>query len=364
MNKKSSGYILVLTLLVISVLTILVTQIFYQSSSNLSLMNTLVNKEKAKILALSGIQLSIDRLSVRLEKENSESKKLEIPGTTRQGLGQAQKKPETISSASKLNKELLTRILPVINKWQTVELKESEDGISGKLNICICCENGKLNINKIYDFKKHQFVNSGQIKNDYLKLMQDFFKKMEVFADQKDVMQAFQGYLADRQFPLNETTELLNIKFGYFKENVFYRPSISGEKKQIFLTDLFTVWTQDNKLEPWLLSNSVQVLLGLDANQDNIEKRNQVVPDWISKFKSSFDWSKDWNDILKPVYQREFTSLPHDLVGFLNSTFTAKIFSVISYGTVAGVTQKVYGILQLTTKNDAVEVSLKKLYWL
>jgi hypothetical protein len=355
MKTKESGYILVLTLLVISVLTILTTQVFYQSSANLTLMDTLIKREQAKILALSGIQLAIDRLSVHIEKDEKKVQE-SLSGDKKQSI---------TSSVDNLYKELLNRVLPALNKWQTIELKETEDELDAKLNICICCENGKLNINKIYDFKKHQFINHGQLKNDYQKLMQELFKKMEVITEQKDVMQAFQKYLSDRTFPLNDTTEVLEIKdFGYLGDNVFYLLDQKDKKEKIYLTDLFTIWTDDKMLEPWLLSNSVQVLLGLNSNLDDIQKRDQVVSDWVSRFKKNSDWSKDWDSILKPVYKRDFLALPKDIVGFFATEFTAKVFSVISYGTVAGVTQKVYGILQLITKEDSIEVSLKKLYWI
>lgn len=354
---NQEGYILVLTLLVISVITILVTQVFYQSSANLSLMDTLVKKEKAKVLAISGIQLAIDKLSVQVKKE--EEKKDQIAVNNKEQKAPAQ------SGDDKLTKELLKSILPVINKWQIIEFKEDSEGISGKLNICICCENGKFNINKIYDFQKHQFLNQGQMKNDYLKVMQDLFKKMESYLDKKDAMQAFTKYLSERKFPLNETTELLNIgSFNYFKDNVFLSNVENEKNKKIYLTDIFTIWTDSNKLEPWLLSDSVQSLLALNGNKDDIAKREQVAPNWISKFKKNNDWSKDWNEILKLVYNKDFASLSKTIVDIFNTTFTAKVFSVISYGTVSGVTQKVFAILHLTTKENGTQVSLKKLYWI
>src|SRR3990167_1908543 len=353
---SKDGYILVLTLLVTSVLTIIVTQIFFQSNTTNTLTDTLIKREKAKVLAISGIQLAIDRLSI--EKKKEEERKQEP------SYDKSEKKaaPERGGGANELNKELITRILPTLNRWQNIEFKDDKDGFDGKLKICICCENGKLNINNIYDFKKHQFMGQGQVKGDYFKLMQMIFKKTESLLN-KDLTQSLQKYLADRKFPLNDVTELLNEPAfkNSFGNNIFFDPDNSNK---VYLTDIFTIWTDDNKLEPWLLSNSLQIIFGLTGNKADVTNKEQLVGDWASKFKARSEWSKDWNESLKAVYNKDYSGLPNTFTEILNTTFTAKLFSVISYGTISGVTQKVYGILQLSIKDNNIEVTLKKLYWI
>src|SRR3990167_8681067 len=109
-RHKSAGYILVLTLLVTSVLTIIVTQIFFQSNTTNTLTDTLIKKEKAKILAISGIQLAIDRLSIQQEKKKEEEKKSE-PNSDKSEKKVA---PQRGGGAHELNKKLITDILPTL----------------------------------------------------------------------------------------------------------------------------------------------------------------------------------------------------------------------------------------------------------
>src|SRR5262245_34621653 len=57
-KKESEGFILVLVLLICSVLIILGTQLYYKSTSNAIFSSTLLKREKAKVLALSGLELA------------------------------------------------------------------------------------------------------------------------------------------------------------------------------------------------------------------------------------------------------------------------------------------------------------------
>ena len=67
---------------------------------------------------------------------------------------QAGKQPEQSSEG----KQLLKAILPVINRPQSFALKQAVDGINGTITIVLGSEEGKININKLYDFDKHKFL--------------------------------------------------------------------------------------------------------------------------------------------------------------------------------------------------------------
>src|SRR5579859_3407887 len=149
-QHNKPGYILVLTLMILAIAIVITTQLFNQGTVHSVYANTVVEREKAKQLALGGIQVA---MSVLTPKESSEQKTDET--------AQAEPKDEKRSQLKKL--------LPALNRWLTFDLKEDIDGIDGQLKICISCEQGKLNLNTIYDFKKKKFVGQDQLKGDMKK---------------------------------------------------------------------------------------------------------------------------------------------------------------------------------------------------
>ncbi len=352
MNTKSNGYILILTLMILSILIIVVTNIFYTGTAHNVFSKTIIDREKAKMLALSGVQLAISKLTLPEEKKSQEEQSQE-----------AQKK-NVEDKKTKNNIRFLSRILPILNSWIVINLKSDNEEIDGQVKICICCEDGKININKIFDYSKKRFINDGILK-DFIKILDEINKKIRSITSQ-DLLKPLEQFLIKRKFPLNDVTELLLIpQFSYFKNYVFYEPPIKGErleKRPIYLTDIFTTWTDNIQLQPWLLSDSVAAILGLKRiYPDEIEKRKNKIEQWIKNFKSNSDWVKDWDKIMKPLYEKELLSMPKGIEILFNSEFDPNIFSVVSYGTVGEITQKVFAILR-KNKSDEATFEVIKLY--
>ena len=65
MHTKKSGYILLLTLMILSISTIVVTQIFYQGRLFNSFIPLIIEKEKARQVALAGVSIAISQLSLQ-----------------------------------------------------------------------------------------------------------------------------------------------------------------------------------------------------------------------------------------------------------------------------------------------------------
>ncbi len=338
-NQPQQGYILLLTLLIISLLVVIVTQLYYRGSGHAAFADIMTQREKAKILAVSGIQLAISRLTVG-EKE-------------------------------KTDKRLLERILPALNRFQIIDLKEDAEGIDGRVALCICCEDGKVNINKMYDFEKHQWIGQGQAKGDMKKVMFELLQRItQLTKSEKDLLPALEKFLRERKFPLNDVTELLTIpEFSYFNMHQFYIPPAEKEtttkKSAVYLTDVFTTVTEHAQIEPWLLSDSLCLIGGLrSAQPGDISQREQSISAWLKNFKANASWPQDWDMQLKPIYDKDFRSLPAQIASLFTSTFTAKMFSVISYGTVGQVTQHLFGILEMRPEERGAMLTLKKLYWI
>lgn len=341
-QNQKNGYILVLTLMIISILVIVVTRMFYAGSSQTIISRTMVDRLKAKQLALSGVQLAISRLYVTPSEPQEKEKK---------------------------SKEVifLERVLPVLNRWETINLKEDIDGIDAQIKTYLACENGKININKVYNYQTRKFKDEGQVKGDIKILLTEMLNKgLEKFTQNKDLVRGLQEYLKKRKYILNDVTELLEIKeFEYFKEHVFCEP-VEDKTKPVYLTDIFTIWTDSDKLQPWLLSDSILASLGLKrANSKDIDQREQVVPQWLKKFKPQIQFPADWNSTFTPIFGKDFSALPKGIGDFFDTTFDASAFSIISYATVNDVTQKLFAIVQKRILSDnEIAFELIKLYWI
>jgi len=350
---QKHGYILILTLMMIATATVIGTYIFIRGSSYVPYMRTMIEQEKAQALALGGVQVAVSQLSYTQNKQASSAQQ----PANQQNKQQDQKK------------ELLMTILPIINRWQIFPLKEKVDGVSGDINVCLMCEDGKINLNDIYDFQKHVFKGANQQKGDWQKIMKDIMSRVGQLVGGADLFSALEKFLKKQQYQLNDVTQLLNIKeFAVFKDKVFYQPSPEQAQGKIalYLTDLFTVHSSGAKLEPWLLSDSLLGVLKLkQAAPGQIASRKKSVKKWLTNFKPTVQWNKDWNKVLKPIYGKD---LPKTIESVLSSTFEPQWFSVLSYGKVGRVTARCMAIMQLVKRasngKTGYDVSIRKLYWL
>ncbi len=359
------GYIMIFTLLAVGAAMVVVTYIGHRSSYYLPYSKMVLEREKAKTLALSGIQVAIAQLSQTPEKKDSFSAKASTDTATDKSAssGNAQ-----VSKKSSPEKEFLTRILPTLNRWQDFDLKEEIDGVDGKISMCLMCEDGKINLNRIIDFKKNVF--QGSDKSGWKVVMQEICKAIERIVKGGDLFPAFEKIVKEAKFPFNDATELITRKeFNHFKDILFYQPPTTKKQDTIYLTDIFTIWSSSDKLEPWLFSDSINGLLGLPRVEvDDIKKRKEQIEGWMKNFKEKSNWQQDWQTILMPMYGKELRTLPKNIDSMLSTTFDPKYFSVRVHAKVGDVTQMMYAILERnkSSQKDNIEydVIIKKLYWL
>jgi hypothetical protein len=369
-NSKQPGYILLLTIMILSITTIVVTQIFFQARLYNSFIPLALEKEKARQLALSGVAIAIAQLS--LHDTHFEKQKDQKPGNPEEKKNAA---AESVEHA----KHLLRTILSVQGRWQTFVLTHDVDGIDAQISVCITCEEGKLNSNSLYDFEKHEFKKIAQASPD--QLFKQLGEASKPFASNKNMFEPIQEFLKKQSTPLVDVTQLLQGKaVEDFKEHLFYTPSkppvlAEQEKKEekeaekkpkIFLADLFTISTDSYRINPWVLSSSLQLLLKIKpremATEKEFEKEIEELVEKVSIDKVS--WQKDWNTYLKPLYKVDFESLPAELIPFLSTKFEPRQFSVLCYGKVGRITQKLLVILERTATGEGESFLMKKIYWL
>lgn len=357
---------MIFTLLAVGAAMVVATYIGHRGSYYLPFSKMILEREKAKMLALSGVQVAIAQLAQVPEKKNQSSSASSSPEASVSAKATSDKTTDT--QKNNPERDFLLRILPTLNRWQDFELKEDIDGLNGKISICLMCEEGKINLNRIIDFKKNAF--KGTDKSGWKIVMQEICKAIDRVAKTGDLFAAFEKIVKEAQFPFNDATELITRKeFNHFKDTLFYQPPTAKKQDTIYLTDIFTVWSSSDKLEPWLFSDSMNGLLGLPRVEvDDIKKRKEQTENWVKNFKEKSNWQQDWQTILMPMYGKELRTLPKNIDSMLSTTFAPKYFSVLVHGKVGDVTQIVYAILERnkSAQGDNIEydVVIKKLYWL
>ncbi len=349
MTKNSSGYILVLALMLTSISVVLVTSVFYSSITHYGYARRFVVRQQAAVLASSGVEIAIARLNAVYKKKEQQPKQQKAEAADQKTeKGEAGQAPEPQNQ----RKARIGKLLGLLNRWQTFTLTQEREGIDGTLKVYIAAEQGKLNINKLFNFDQRAFIKQGKFEASAL--FKWIFGAMTRFTNNKDIFSAFASWLKNRKQPLDDVTELLQDKtLSVLNSITFAAPD---EQKQVYLTDLFTLETDKLTIDPLFFSNSMATLLKF--------KRQPLknMAEFIKKLPDQIDWQKEWDKILVPIYGKEYKAVPDQLKPLLSSQFEPTIFSVVSYATVGEVTQKMYAILQKdrTTNN----YTIKKLYWI
>lgn len=347
---NQQGFIMILSLTLIFLCMFLVLFLVNREASFVPYAYIGMERKQAYLLAQSGIECALSRIVAPQVNKKSESK---------EGEGKKPTQDDKI-------KDMLTAILPTLNRWQEITLKESSDGVDGKISFCIMSEHGKFNLNALYDFKNKKFVAPAQ-GVDMKKAMADLFAAIGKAQGGKELQDLFEARLKERDIRLDDATELISRKFSLFKDAVFYEPpSADGVKERpLYLMDLFTVWTNGSQINPWLMSDSVAGVFGLKrAEASDGEERKKGVAEWLKPFKLNAQWQSDWNKLMKPIYGKEFNTIPKSLQPFLSSTFEATVFSILSYATVGRVTEKLFAIVEIkpSTGKKPAEIITKKVY--
>lgn len=366
-NAQSAGYILVLTLIMISAAAALVTAIVQSSLNYQRFVKLELEKQKARTLVLGCTELVKSQISLVIAKDSEKDKS-----------PKKDKKDNT-----EIEKKWLTQLLPIINTWQTIELDNEKFGIDATINLYISCEEGKFNINSIWDANKEKETKKEKSKQEETKNNEpkrsetkvDLLTKENVVAIdnlvKKEIKTSIISILKDSHKRLGrmleDPTELLpSLTSDTLKYNIFMtKPDQkTKELKNVYLMDLFTVFGNSGKLNPWLMSASVAKVLGL-ADITQFKK----LKEYLKYFKSTMDWAKDWDTIFAPVFGKKLDANLKDVVTAFASKFEASTFSAVCYAKVGGVTQKIYAIFQKTENpeelsSNSIIFRLSKLYWL
>jgi len=394
-SNNQPGYILVFSLMFIALLVMLAIRISDRGRVHVSYVKTMIDRERAKMLAFSGLQIAMTQLAIKEESkkqdqpDSKEGEKKDQKGTQSKGVGKLWTEKES--------KEFIKQVWPYLHRWQEFELTRGTYGTDGVIRICIGCEEGKIDINQTFDFnddpKKRKFIGQSKTastpdkskadKNNFKKVFEEIFKKITKFIKGEERFKAFENYLVkkkqfekiykNRQNKLYDTTEFLRLKgFEGFADKVFYTPYLEKgrkirEKPTVYWTDIFTIFSGSKQISSWFISPSIKRLLGFKEKEgmkiaDKIKKAENI----SKNFKATLKFPEDWNNFFAPIYGMKYENLPKWFTPLLNTKFEPKTFSVLSYGEVNKVSCKIFAIIERKKirkgKKTVVEFDIKKFY--
>lgn len=340
--KHPSGSIIVIALLMLSIILFLTQQLIKNVYVGSIFMQTMADRQQATLLAIGGINLAIAQLDYK-EKDPEGAQQ----GTTPQ---------ETNESKDKQRKAFLLRVLPHINRWQTYPLSQQIDGIDGQIKICISCEDGKININEIYDFKKQEFKG----------VFDERLKHLEIHGKLKagEVHGKLIEFFKQRQRKLDDVTELGTIE-ELKQLDIFYHPPtppVGKEKSRpntkFALQDMFTTWTDNDKVNLLWLSDALCALSGLEQPKaDDAQHKQEAYKQLIEQIKP--EMAQDWDNnfkIIEPIYgSKPKPELMAVLKNIFSKEFEPKVYSVLSYGKVGQVEQTLLAVIKRVAGNNETE---------
>lgn len=335
-KQSKSGVVLLFTLIMLSVIVLLVQQLMRGVWVGSHFSRTMIDRENAELLALSGINIAISQLT----KETEQEKKLASEKNPMLTASQREDLKKTTPE-----QKVLETILPHLNRWQEFALQEKVDGINGTIKICISCEEGKININEAFDFKTMSF------KPDYQKIL----KGLEIPGKLPtgEILTVLTEFFKQRKKKIDDVSQLLDV-FGKYGLDIFYKPPSPALGKQkpepnqdLMLQDIFTIWTNDDRINPALLSDAMCAIFTLRRPVANdATTRKERFKQCAQNFKKEMasDWVANWKH-LELLYDQTPKILPI-IKDLFSKEFGLKTFSVLSCGKVGSVEQKVLVVIQ------------------
>jgi hypothetical protein len=310
-NKKlfgtsRQGYILVITITLLSLAVVIVTSLANDSVLNISYVVNSYNRLKAQQFAFSGIDLGRSIIS---PKEDDPKKAKQI-------------------------KEILLNL----NRWQNYEIKLNDDsGLKCNLKFYLSSEQGKCNFNQCLQFAKNE--KSQKLEPNIWEIIAEPLGKI---LNAQDLKSATQDWAASRSIPLNDTTDILKFdKFAYFKDKI-----VLDEKMENALDDIFTISTPDAKIQPYLLSNSTAKLLKLkNINDFTTEEWQELVNKAAEKFNENISLERDWDGLFAPMFGKKINELPTNFLNVCAPKWDPKIFSIIVHVQYDNVFYALYAII-------------------
>jgi len=350
MIKPQNGFILFMTFAMLSICTVMVSMFFIKGMEHKRFSSALLAQEEMINFAVSTVSIGQSALAISVKELKPE------------------KEDDTSEPAPSLAQLVLEKIMPILNKTQKLYFQEIESNFPAEISLSFFCESGKINLNSLYDLVQNKFYDEGVAEKDKKVFATWLFGKIAKITEKPSLLQPFIEHVKQRKLPFNDVTELLSIKefAACFLDTVFYSPDLNTEikdekVKKIFLTDIFTVASETQNMQPRLLSTSVCALLDIELKNNKQEIKGKKVD--LSSFKPDNDWKKDWDSQLKPLYGISYEQIPESVRSMFAPSFNVTVFSMLATIKNEGISATIFAILkQKRLPDSSVAYDVIKVY--
>lgn len=343
MYKKNgtSGYILPLAMIIIFSISAVIVRLLVRSTAMIPVKKMVLEREQAKQLALMGVTLVQAQLHAPFKTEKEKQK-------------------------------LYETLLLQLNHWQTFALKEDIDGLDGQLQIYVSSEDGKIPLNALWDFEKKKFVTNDKVDVKNL-LGRVGFSKRGSKKQERALIDELERVLKKYDYPLDDITQL--FEDTYFKglatqwlpspHQKQQQDQESKNKVEALISDFFTVERTDATVQPLFFSASVKEVFDMTQAPTDEKKYGEDVKKITGSLKDSINWQTQWNELLSKPYGKTYDKILPSFSKLFSTAVGASVISVVCYGNVGTVTQKVLAMLSQNNDQDGrVMYTIRKLYWL
>lgn len=392
--KAKSGYVLILVLMVIGLSMALIATVYSRFFVYQDTIRYFIDREQTKLLVRSGPEIALAQVSLPIEKKKDKQEANNQDANKENSDKSRNQKEKKLSP----EKQWLMKVLPVLNQWQTFTFTEKDSEFDGTLSIYISAENGKVNLNEFVDTRKdtvesttEKVVNQKDNKDQGEdkaneqgstdKKVQESKRSEKVESKLTTILQSKLNANIDQKVKevsrrlkraLIGPSEILSDNLGKLANNLFVSPQGNtlsdkeSDQKYNFM-DLFTVFKESFKLNPWVLSKSSANLLGfkpLIVGKDSAIN----IKDIVDKFKLKLNLEKDFDVIFQKLYGKNFKSLG-EISNILSSEFEIDALSVTCYAQIGNAKQGIYAILERDKSpkgysENSFIFNIKRLYWI
>ncbi len=346
LRSRQSGFILMFTMMILAAGVALVGAVAMRVHNAIMEHRFLLARERAKIAALGGVELIRTRLTHKVDK--------------------------------KVDEALRLWLLTYNDVWQVFPVPGETADAKDTLYLRVACEDGKIDLNMFFNSAKKAFVFGGKdnLKN-FGERVSSFVSSFAGKTDEDGFFGDVQKALKERKEPLVDLTEIFSLPpFQRSYISLFPSPPQAGEEGVLSstsaLSDLF-VFSSGNSVGPYLqpqfFSRALQGVLELKPLPKQKDEREKWAKELLKKLTSdSIDWSVSWDGLLGQSYGVKLAVLQKKYSGitsFFSKAPRESLVSVISYGSIGGVTQGVYAILRPYLGRDNIKAYVvTRLYWI
>ena len=330
MHTKKSGFIFILTLLILSMLTILITTVYNKVALYAPYSSALKKREQAKMLALSGIDYAIGQIEEILN-------------------------PPKTEDSNKKEKKPLGDLVEILNSWQDIDLENISDLNSPSLSIYISSEQGKINLFSLYDTQKKLFNTDQTTGVEYEKML------LGLGELGKKIAKDLPDFLTKRSYEPQDITEFLTLSaLKDFEHKIWVEKEEAGP----FFMDLFTLSSAKKSINPLSASASLQKTLGLFVPTKTDKELKEKLSKIIENLAPTESLEKSWDQGLDKIYQKQWKDIPEPIKKLFTLEYEPFLFSVVSYARVGSLTQKIYALVKQETHDKIKRFVIERIYWI